>query len=255
MVDAFNTPGDNTQNDSCVSVFLSYLGLAFHEFWARCGDDLIHPADKPFFEADQQLEGEKIGRFQRKTAKFQTENFPPCPFDGAIGTAKLVLCLANPNYDGFEETEVRAVVSQQRSGLVGLPREWDDFYSEKLASPLGLEMDQIRAVTAILNLCPYASSPYMQAEELRLAAGLPSVWQAQRYLREVLIPKACKDEIYIVITRKHQAWGVHEGFECKNIVVSRQNPIAGRIPTDRGMEIRNWLQRKGHITNQTRCES
>ena len=180
-------------------------------------------------------------------AKFQTENICPCPFDGAIGTAKLVLCLANPNYDGFDQATIQKVVSQQREGSLELPREWDDFYKEKIADPLGLKMNQIRAVTSILNLCPYASSPFMQGDELRLASGLPSVWHAQKFLREVLIPKARADEIYLVITRKHQAWGVHEGFECKNIVVSRRNPIAGTIPKENATEIRNWLIQKGHI--------
>lgn len=234
---------------------MSYLGSAFYEFWERCGEEHIHPEDKPFFAADQCLQGEKIGRFPRKAANFQTKEFHPCPFDGAIGTAKLVLCLANPNYDGFDQAVVQAVVRRQREGTAELPRELDDFYDEKIADPLGLALDQVRAVTAIFNLCPYASSPYMQGDELRLASGLPSVWQAQKFLREVLIPKARRDEIYLVITRKHQAWGIHEGFQCKNIVVSRRNPIAGKIPKEKAMEIREWLIKKGHITNPSRCES
>lgn len=69
------------------------------------------------------------------------------------------------------------------------------------------------------------------------------------------MPKAHEDELYLVITRKHQAWGVHEGFECENIIVSRRNPIAGKIPADKVMEIRKWLTKKGHITNLSRCES
>lgn len=199
--------------------------------------------------------GEKIGRFSRTAASFQTKKIRPCPFDGPIGTAKLVLCLANPNYDGFDEAVADRVVGQQRKGATELPKEWDNFYTDKIADPLGMTMDQVRKFTAVLNLCPYASSPFMQGNELRLAAGLPSVWQAQKFLREVLIPKAHEDELYLVITRKHQAWGVHEGFECENIIVSRRNPIAGKIPADKVLEIRKWLTKKGHITNLSRCES
>ncbi len=255
MVDASNTTGENTQNYNGTGDYLSYLGSAFDEFWRQCEDDFVHPADKPFFEADKLLVGEKIGRFTRKAANFQTKQFRPCPFDGPIGTAKLVLCLANPNYEGFDEADVKRAIEQQRKGAAELPKVWDKFYKEKIADPLGMTMDQVRNFTAVLNLCPYASSPFMQGDELRLAAGLPSVWQAQKFLREVLIPKAQKDELYLVITRKHQAWGIHEGFISKNIIVSRRNPMAGKIPIENAVEIRDWLVKKGHRTQMSRSDS
>jgi hypothetical protein len=104
-------------------------------------------------------------------------------------------------------------------------------------------MDGLRSLVSLFNVCPYASAN-MEGAELRLAAGLPSIWAAQKHLREVLLPLAVKDEIFIVIGRKHQLWGVHEGFNSPNIVVTRENAISGRISNELGARIRQWLGAK-----------
>ena len=95
---------------------------------------------------------------------------------------------------------------------------------------------------AIFNICPY-SSKEMTDRDVRLASGLPSVWSAQAYLRTALIPAAHAGEIFLVIARKHQLWGVVEGGECKTMRLIRNR--AGYL-TSIGAEIRSWLIEKGH---------
>jgi hypothetical protein len=226
-----------------------YKDTDFSRYWAQCEPGAsLHPEDAPFLKMDKWLAKsmQKIGSHVRVPASFQTE-YPASPFDGPINKAKLVLCLANPNYENLDKSTINRIVREQRCGEAELPKEWDAFYEKKIARPLNLTMDKLRQFTAVINLCPYASSPYMGTSEMRLAAGLPSVWAAQKFLREELIPRAKKKEIYLVFTRKHQLWGVHEGFESSNILISRKNPIEGKIPDDKAEEIVGWLRLKGVI--------
>lgn len=83
----------------------------------------------------------------------------------------------------------------------------------------------------------------MEEPELRLASGLPSVWKAQKYVREVLLPKAAGGRLFLVFRRKHRLWGVHEGFEASTIAVVRQPSISARLPNALGQRIREWLER------------
>jgi hypothetical protein len=85
----------------------------------------------------------------------------------------------------------------------------------------------------------------MTDRAIRFAAGLPSVWAAQKYLREVLIPKAQSDEIFLVIARKHQLWGIVEGFKDPNINIRRN--IGGHLGPVLGGRIRRWLVNKGYL--------
>jgi hypothetical protein len=106
-------------------------------------------------------------------------------------------------------------------------------------------MDQIRQQVSLFNVCPYASTT-MDGPEIRLASGLPSVWAAQKHLREVLIPLAKTGNIFLVVIRKHQLWGITEGFNSPNIAIVRGRELGGFIPKELGKEIRQWLISTSH---------
>lgn len=227
---------------------LSYIGSAFHEFWSRCGKDAKqHPDDALFLKELQNLRG----RYKRPaTFEFQ---FPPSPFDGPLEHARLVICLANPRYTGLQG-DISTIILRQRHGTAPLPPEWDDWYGPRIAKRLGSSMDELRTKVAVLNVCPYASER-MDGPETSLAAGLPSVWAAQRHLRDVLIPRARNGGLQLVFLRKHELWGITEGWVCDHIHVVRGHELGGTIPDDLAQPLHGWLQEESQETNQTRCES
>jgi hypothetical protein len=49
----------------------------------------------------------------------------------------------------------------------------------------------------------------------------------------------------LVFARKHQLWGVVEGFECPTIAFSRN--IGGHLGPVLGAKIRGWLEDAGHM--------
>ncbi len=104
-------------------------------------------------------------------------------------------------------------------------------------------MSELDEVVAVFNICPYPSVN-MPDRAIRFASGLPSVWAAQKHLREVLIPKALDKEIFLVIARKHQLWGVIEGFDSSNIAFNRNR--GGHLGPDLGDRIRRWLDTDHH---------
>lgn len=223
---------------------MSYLGSSLHRFWSRCGDT-VHPDDKPFLDVGLGLSQDlSAKRKARKQANFLLR-YCPCPFDGPLHSARVVICLANPNYPDNGDT-FGDLIARQREGNQPLPREWDGYYQERIGDPLGYSMDALRHLVTVFNVCPYASKT-MEGPEQRLAAGLPSVWAAQKHLREVLIPSASKGLIFLVVIRKHELWGITEGFSTANIAVTRGSELKGRIPKAVAAEIREWLLRKDHL--------
>jgi len=116
-----------------------------------------------------------------------------------------------------------------------------------LLMAIGLPMEKARKVVAIFNVCPYWSEE-MGDREVRLAAGLPSVWAAQKHLREVLIKQALDGEIFLVVARKHQLWGVVEGLDCETLRLVRNR--TGSLATI-GSEIGDWLSKKHGIRGAT----
>ena len=216
-----------------------YLGSEFHRYWARCGlqdkhpDDVAYLHDSPF-----------------------VHDVRPCPFDGPLEKAKVVICLANPNYgEGRDVAKLNQLVMNLRSGEEGLPEEFDDYYGPRISRPMGIPLDLLRNQVAVLNVCPYASAS-MPDDAIKKAAGLPSVWQAQKFLREVLIPRAQTGNIYLLLIRKLQLWGITQSVgEDGNLRVIKNLAMSGVMPKVLGQEIRKWLIRKGHITNLNQCES
>lgn len=206
-----------------------YLGSDFHRFWARsAGDDKTHPDDLPHLSAVPGL--------------FSDRN-PPCPFDGPLERARVVVCLANPSYP---EGDFSELILDQRSGEDPLPKEWDYYYEPRISRPIGWPMDRLRTVVSVFNVCPYPSRQ-LDAAAQRVVAGLPSVWQAQAYLRQVLIPRARTGNIFLIVLRKHQLWGLTEGDTSRNLRLVRGSELSGSIPAAVGREIRLWLEKKAAI--------
>ena len=215
-----------------------YLGTDFHRFWAKAGLHEIHPDDVPHLSNNP-----------------FTKEVLPCPFDGPLETARVVICLANPNYQKvWDKASLNEQLLAMRTGEEKLPDLFEDFY-RRITGPIDMPEDSRRRLVAVLNVCPYASAS-MGQRVIRVAAGLPSVWQAQQYLRDVLIPRAQTGNIYLVLMRKHQLWGITKGVELAgNLRVVQGREINGVMSRTLGGEIRNWLIRKGHITNQSGCDS
>lgn len=216
-----------------------YLGSNFHHFWARCGGRALHPDDEYV-----------LGR-----QTLFTKEVLPCPFDGPLETARVIICLANPSYEKVEDkVGLNQQILAMRSGEEKLPNLFMDFY-RRITGPIDLAEECMRKLVAVVNVCPYGSAN-MDEGMASLAAGLPSVWQAQQYLRDVLIPRAQTGNIYLLMLRKHQLWGVTKGLEQDgNFRVVRGRERNGVMSSALGQEIRNWLIHKGHITNQDGCES
>lgn len=207
-----------------------YLGSDFHRFWARCGLHAKHPDDVEYLDKSP---------FARDVL--------PCPFDGPLDRAKVVICLANPSHDEKKDVaKLNQLVMSQRSGEEALPEEFDDFY-RRITKPIGVPLERLRTLVAVFNVCPYASAA-MEDEATRRAAGLPSVWQAQKYLREVLIPRAQTGNIYLILIRKLQLWGITKAESVGTLRVISDRAISGVIPRDLGQEIQEWLKRKGHLS-------
>lgn len=211
-----------------------YRGSQFERFWAECRGTRIHPQDAPFFQASGQL-----ATPNRLPARFETSQYGPWPFDGPLDSARVIICLANARYSPADAQHA-TLIEQQRTGREPLPWPWARFYEQNIARPIGLPLDELRTQVAVLNVCPYPST-WMEEPELRLAAGLPSVWQAQKYVREVLLPRAEAGRLFLVFRRKHRLWGVHEGFAARTISIVRQPTISARLPADIGARIREWL--------------
>lgn len=208
-----------------------YLGSDFHRYWARCGRKKIHPDDAAYFVV-------KKSPFNHKLL--------PCPFDGPLDNAKVVFCLSNPS-DGYTQDveQVNRLVMEMRSGEEPLPQIFDDFY-KGICRPIGA-LNELRSKVAVFNICPY-SSKELNAAAVRKSLGLPSVWQAQKYLREVLIPRAQTGNIHLILIRKLSLWGVTEALDQANgLHVIRGRAINGVMPEDVGHSIRCWLLKKGYL--------
>lgn len=212
---------------------MSFVGSGFQQFWSECGDCRIHPADKPFFDFDA-----KRAEKDRLAASFETDEYGPWPFDGPLENAKVVVCYANPLYSPADQDHQNLIV-KQRTGIEPLPQPWYPYYRPRIGVALGAEMTDLCEVVSLFNVCPYPSVT-MADRAIRFASGLPSVWAAQKHLREVLIPKARAQEIFLVIARKHQLWGAVDGFESPNIAFSRN--IGGHLGQELGKQIRKWLE-------------
>ncbi len=116
-----------------------YLGTEFHRYWARCNGS-THPDDDIYL----------------KETPFSKVHLP-CPFDGPLEKARVVICLANPNYPDEigQADDYNLVIREQRSGEEDLPQAWDYYYESRIAKPIKAEMQQLRSIVSVFNVCPY----------------------------------------------------------------------------------------------------
>jgi len=142
------------------------------------------------------------------------------------------------------------MILRQRSGEEALPYDFDkniEKFHKRIVRPIDLPLGAVSKRIAVLNPCPY-SSPQMTAQQVRLAAGLPSVWQAQKYLRDVLMPRALTGNIYLIMIRRHSLWGItppeDEYGKFKVIKGKAMDAVMG---TELGAEIKSWLISKGYV--------
>ncbi len=201
-----------------------YLGSDFHRYWARCGDLEIHPDDAAYLDREHFLAGVR-----------------PCPFDGPLEQARLVICLANPCYpEPRDTTSLNELIVTMRSGEEPLPEMFDLFY-RRIFKPIGISVSELRSLASVFNVCPYPSN-LLQDRAIRNASGLPSVWEAQKYLRDVLIPRAQTGNIYLILIRKLQLWGVTQpSTKSGKLRVIPNRAINGVMPSQLGEEILEWL--------------
>lgn len=213
----------------------------FLDFWSRGGaagcysgnvkQHFVHPEDEPFLLASPH--------------SFQLTR-PPGPINGPVLDAKVIICYGNPGYgDGdqaaFSDKELQRKVVSQLNGDQKLPidipsfREW---FAPRLKHLGNLDQIAEEKSVALLNVCPYASEA-MTGEDIRLASGLPSAWAAQALLRHYLLPRAYSGELFLVIARKHQLWGVIEGRRSRTLRLVRN--ARGYLGEEVGREIRDWL--------------
>jgi hypothetical protein len=213
-----------------------YLGTEFHRYWAKCGLASMHPDDREYLGGD---------------AFTFEQGVSPWPFDGALEQAKVVFCLANPSCGKVaDKVRLNEMIVKQRSGEEGLPydldKNFDDFY-KRILGPIGLPLGTLSERVAVLNACPY-SSPAMTAQQVRVASGLPSLWQAQKYLREVLVPRALTGNIYLIMIRRHTLWGVtplEESYGKLKVIKGRA--ISAVMDNVLGQEIKQWLVSKEYV--------
>ncbi|MDB0051778.1 hypothetical protein N9F57_02715 [Gammaproteobacteria bacterium] len=206
----------------------------------------VHKDDKRFISA-------KIEEEEKKKANisFQFNGRVPSPWDGNLREAKIVICYANPASND-DHLVHRELMLEQLSGNAPLPTdipEWKDWYENKKFSTLQENFDRSDEI-CVFNLCPYASLN-MSDVNWRVASCLPSIWWAQKHLREVLIPDALNEKIFLVIARAHQRWGIQhwgeiDSFREGNLRI--QNGRGGYIREDIACDFKKWKLRRTDLS-------
>ena len=88
----------------------------------------------------------------------------------------------------------------------------------------------------------------MTAHQVRLASGLPSLWQAQKYLREVLMPRALTGNIYLIMIRRHTLWGITSPeVAYGKLKVIKGHALSAVMGRELGQEIKQWLVSKEYV--------
>lgn len=163
----------------------------------------------------------------------------PMPYVGSLATARVFVLLLNPGFsplDYFGEyrvPEYRTALSDclvqneasdsrgfyfltpesswhsgfryWHSKLLGVVEE----FSHTAGMPLVEAFAFVRRHLAAIELVPYHSESFGLSD--RVVRDLRSVQLAQKYVREVVLPRAARGDATVVITRKAREWGVEPG--------------------------------------------
>jgi len=194
------------------------------------GEQDVHIEDLPFLKV-------KMAEERGAKLSFDFKGRIPSPWDGKLKSAEIVICYSNP-LSNIDDVNNKAKMLKQLSGCASLPTgisAWNDWYKEKKFGRLG-EFENSDKIS-VFNICPYASEN-MSDVNWRTASCLPSVWWAQKHLREVLIPMALNKKIFLVIARAHKYWGIPS---WDNIDLFKEGNL--RIQTNRGGFIKEDVAR------------
>ncbi len=218
--------------------------MSLFEFWSRLPEgETVHPDDRAV------LEGGPHG--------FHFD-LPPAAVLGPLRTAPVILCYGNPGHEQHNAELVRepsrnAQLARQIEGVDPYP-VWMPGWGEALAArcrQMGLGARGAREHRGNLQcraVCLGAPRCGRDCDRARL----PSAAVARAYLHEVLVPRARKEEIFLVVVRSHVLWGAVELEDSRTCKFSRRLAVEGKLGV-LGAEIRGWLDRRvvaGHPWRQ-----
>ncbi len=75
-----------------------------------------------------------------------------------------------------------------------------------------------------------------------VANSIPSVWAAQNYLRNVLIPKAKSDQILLIMCRSSQYWELRSSHGSENIIL---NNVRSGFTEKTKAKVNDWRENNG----------
>ncbi len=212
--------------------------MTIFAYWSQLtSGETVHPED--------------LGVLEQRPHSFQTD-LPPGHISGPLRTAPVVICYGNPGYDDDDRRAAQdptnwALLAKQKEGTEPYPMwlpGWRKWITER-TKQIDLSCDVLSHTVATFNIVPYASVR-MNDAEVRLAERLPSVHAARSHLHNVLVPKATRGEIFLVIVRKHALWQVDGIRECRTLRIPRNLYVGGALGA-MGQEIRSWLNDTGSI--------
>ena len=217
--------------------------MDFFEFWNICLAMGLakHPDDLDVL-------GELYHHLQKPIDSEFEFGLPPGPFFGALKTAKIVLCYANPSRDAktaevVASQELKDKLFAQLDGLQSYPYQipgWDKWFKPVANSLFDGNCELASKHICVFNLVPYASTNMDQVQSF--ATSLPSVWAAQEYLRRTLIPQALREEILLVMCRSSQLWGLQTPHGSANIVI---NKTRVGFTDETKMQVKLWCRQIG----------
>jgi hypothetical protein len=206
--------------------------MSLFEFWSRLPNGAtVHPDDRAVLDG-----GPHAFHF----------DLPAAPVLGKLRTAPVVLCYGNPGFEAHDAEQAgdssrMARLFRQSGGTDCFP-VWMPGWGDLLAArcrQIGLGLEELANTVAIFNVVPYASER-LGVNETAIARHLPSAAVARSYLHEVLIPRARREEIFLVVVRSHVLWGAVGLEETRTCQFPRHLALDGQLGVV-GAEIRGWL--------------
>lgn len=169
------------------------------EFWKEVGpSEKVHPADREIlFNAPNKFDLDCL----------------PTPFYGPLRTAPIVLLYTNPGHSdkdkkaGSDPSE-QQFYFRQRQGNEWLrdqrgltEKSWWVSRTKRICA----DPEYLRSRVAVLELCPYHSSSFVDA---KMARTLPSYQTALGWAHQYLFPMARARERVVICLRAAKRWGL-----------------------------------------------
>lgn len=217
-------------------------------FWSGFKDEapFVHPQDRPVIAKSPHGGWLATAAAENFDTVVQTDSLGvgddrfyfsllPVPYAGDLARADIFILLLNPGGGGVFDFHVEYRCPSWRDRVLGnlsqavhgmefpnlnLDPEfcWTGGYQwwERKLRAVAMELvplcgsyrNALRELSrrvACIELVPYHSSSFGGHKLLEV---LPSTLQARRYVREVLLPRAQRDELSIIVTRQSKIWGL-----------------------------------------------